>query len=108
MRTLWIIPVALIIAMRYQLSKAKIKIPWFIGLFVLAMLANTYLIQDSDITTVFFRVGEAGLRLTLYLIGSGLSLQVLRAVGLMPFLQGFLLWIVVSVTALLAVMNLTA
>ncbi|MGY0037359.1 YeiH family protein [Pedobacter sp. NJ-S-72] len=42
-RALWIIPVAFGTAFLFKTDQKKIKIPYFIGLFVLAMLANTYL-----------------------------------------------------------------
>jgi uncharacterized membrane protein YadS len=50
-------------------------------------------------------VAKAGLRLTLFFIGSGLSIQVLRHVGVKPFVQGIILWLAISITALWAVMN---
>lgn len=41
-RALWIIPVALITAVVFKNKKSKVKIPYFIGLFILAMICNTY------------------------------------------------------------------
>jgi len=41
-----------------------------------------------------------GLTVTLYLIGTGLSMKTLREVGVRPFLQGILLWILVAVGSL--------
>lgn len=104
-RTLWIIPVALIIALRYKISHTSIKIPWFIALFVVAMLINTYWLHTSEVSGIIVKTAKAGLRLTLFFIGSGLSMQVLRSVGVKPFIQGVFLWIVISLTALWAVMN---
>jgi uncharacterized membrane protein YadS len=42
---------------------------------------------------------------TLFLIGSGLSLATIKQVGHRPLLQGVLLWIVVSVTSLLLIQH---
>jgi uncharacterized membrane protein YadS len=46
------------------------------------------------------RLGITGLTVTLYLIGTGLSLKTLRQVGVRPLLQGILLWIVVATGSL--------
>ena len=42
-RALWIIPLALVTMFIFRDKKSKISIPWFIFIFVLAMIANTYL-----------------------------------------------------------------
>ena len=42
-RALWIIPVAFLSTFIFKNKNSKIKIPYFIGLFVLAMIANTYI-----------------------------------------------------------------
>jgi uncharacterized integral membrane protein (TIGR00698 family) len=104
-RTLWIIPVAFIIALIYKSSHRDIKIPWFIGLFVATMIVNTYWMQGNEVSVNIVKVSKAGLRLTLFFIGSGLSKKVLRHVGVKPFVQGFILWVAISLTALWAVMN---
>ena len=51
-------------------------------------------------------VAKAGLTVTLFLIGCGLSRRALQSVGWKPMLQGILLWLAVSVGALCAVMAL--
>jgi uncharacterized integral membrane protein (TIGR00698 family) len=105
-RALWIIPVTFIAAGFFKNRSKKIKIPYFIGLFILAMLANTYIQYVSAISSYIIIIAKAGLTLTLFLIGAGLSRVVLVAVGFKPFLQGVVLWIVISATALYTVMHL--
>ena len=104
-RALWIIPVAVLAALFFKTGKQKIKIPWFIGAFVLAMLINTYLPMPV-LSHVLAQTSKTGLTLTLFLIGSGLSRQVLRNTGVRPLMQGTLLWVAISAVALWAVMNL--
>jgi uncharacterized integral membrane protein (TIGR00698 family) len=104
-RALWIIPVAMLAALFFRTGKQKIKIPWFIGAFVLAMLINTYL-PLPVVSHVLTQASKIGLTLTLFLIGSGLSGQVLRNTGVRPLLQGILLWVAISTFALWAVMRL--
>ncbi len=104
-RALWIIPVAVLAALFFKTGKQKIKIPWFIGAFVLAMLINTYLPMPA-LSHTLVQTSKTGLTLTLFLIGSGLSGQVLKNTGVRPLLQGAILWIAISTAALWAVMNL--
>lgn len=104
-RALWIIPLSLGTALVFRSSSGKIKIPWFIGYFIIAMILNTYLPGIDLISAYLVAAAKTGLTLTLFLIGSGLSLRVLKAVGFRPLLQSIVLWIVISSAALWAVMN---
>ncbi|SDD95462.1 conserved hypothetical integral membrane protein [Mucilaginibacter pineti] len=105
-RALWIIPVAFIASFAFKNKSKKIGIPYFIGLFILAMVANTYIPAVAMVSPYFIIIAKAGLTLTLFLIGAGLSRAVLTSVGFRPFLQGVLLWVGISVTALYAVIHL--
>lgn len=104
-RALWIIPVSLGMAVAFKSGKGKVKIPWFIALFILAMLFNTYVPSISIITPYLVYLSKAGLTLTLFLIGAGLSYHILKSVGIRPLLQGTILWIAISIAALYAVMT---
>lgn len=105
-RALWIIPVAFMATFIFKNnSDKKISIPYFIGLFVLAIIANTYIAAITAISPYLIDIAKAGLTLTLFLIGAGLSRKVLFSVGFKPFLQGVTLWITISVAALYAVMH---
>jgi uncharacterized integral membrane protein (TIGR00698 family) len=103
-RALWIIPVAFLFSFLFKHKESKVKIPWFIALFVLAMVANTYIPGAGRYTGYLVYVAKAGLTLTLFLIGCGLSRKTLRSVGIKPLLQGVVLWVGISVAALWAVM----
>ncbi|MDF5722917.1 MAG: hypothetical protein PUP91_21070 [Rhizonema sp. PD37] len=48
----------------------KPQIPWFIGLFLLASVARTFLSQLETWSPVVTPISEAGLTLTLFLIGA--------------------------------------
>jgi uncharacterized integral membrane protein (TIGR00698 family) len=105
-RALWIIPVALVTAMifsRRNGKKAKIAIPWFIGLFVLAAVARSYLPLGAATFTKMSALGKSGLTVVLFLIGTGLSRETIRRVGVRPMLQGIALWVVVATVSLLAI-----
>ncbi len=97
-RALWIVPVALATAV-VKGAKAKIRWPWFIAFFCLAAVCNTYL-PDPPVYGVLTRAAKIGLTMTLYLIGSGISVATLKEVGHRPLLQGVALWLLVSVASL--------
>ena len=105
-RALWIVPIAFFSSLLFKARDTKIKIPYFIGGFVLAILLNTYLpfLQPFDHSIVF--LAKTGLTLTLFLIGSGLSKETLASVGFKPVLQGVILWSVISVSSLLVILHL--
>ena len=86
-------------------GKAKIKIPWFIGFFILAILFNTW-VPVPALSHVFVGAAHMGLTLTLFLIGSGLSQQVLRNTGVKPLLQGVIVWMLIGGGTLWAVLVL--
>lgn len=98
-RALWIVPVSLGTA-AIRKSKARIQWPWFILLFCLAAVANTYIHVFQPAYVQLKHLGVIGLTVTLFLIGTGLSVKTLREVGVRPLLQGVLLWIVVAVGSL--------
>jgi uncharacterized integral membrane protein (TIGR00698 family) len=103
-RALWIIPVALITAVVFKNKASNIKIPYFIGLFVLAMVCNTYFSSVSIIAPYLVTVAKAGLTITLFLIGAGLNRSVLKSVGMFPLLQGIILWVSIAIGTLLAIL----
>ncbi len=111
-RALWIIPISLATAY-FQKSTGKIKIPWFIFYFMLAILISTYLprylpflnnkLGGSTLFEYAFMFGRKGLVITLFLIGSGLSLKTIRQVGWRPILQGVLLWAIIGSISLIVI-----
>jgi uncharacterized integral membrane protein (TIGR00698 family) len=98
-RALWIVPVALATAV-VKGAKAKIQWPWFIAFFCLAAVCNSYLPAGAPVYGSLTRLAKIGLTVTLYLIGSGISIATLKEVGHRPLLQGVVLWLLVSVTSL--------
>ncbi|HLW88323.1 MAG TPA: putative sulfate exporter family transporter [Terriglobales bacterium] len=98
-RALWIVPVALATAV-LKGAKAKIQWPWFIGFFCLAAVCNTYLSAGAPVYAPLVKLAKIGLTVTLYLIGSGISVVTLKEVGHRPLLQGVTLWLLVSFVSL--------
>ncbi|SHI32881.1 conserved hypothetical integral membrane protein [Arenibacter nanhaiticus] len=104
-RALWIIPLAFLSTYVFKNKGGNIKIPYFIGLFVLAMMANTYIPFVQEYSHYLTSIAKAGLTLTLFLIGCGLNRNVLSAVGYKPLLQGIVLWVLIAAGALWAIMS---
>jgi uncharacterized integral membrane protein (TIGR00698 family) len=98
-RALWIVPLSLGTA-ALKKSKARIHWPWFILFFCLAAVAKTYFHPLQPAYPLLDRLGVLGLTVTLYLIGTGLSMRTIRQVGARPLLQGILLWGVVAIGSL--------
>lgn len=99
-RALWIIPVSLFSMFWFKNQTSKIKIPWFIGLFVLAILLNSYFPVLNPFTPVVTQIAKAGLTLTLFLIGSTLTLKTLKTIGSKPLLFAVILWSIISIGSL--------
>jgi uncharacterized integral membrane protein (TIGR00698 family) len=98
-RALWIVPLSVGTAV-VRGAKAKIRWPWFIGLFCLAAVCNTYLPAGAHTYAIAVKAAKIGLTATLFLIGSGISVATVKNVGLRPLLQGILLWLLVLVGSL--------
>ena len=105
-RALWIIPVSFIMALAFKSSKNKIKIPWFIFFFVVAMFLNTFLPQIHQLDQMIVFAAKRGLTLTLFLIGAGLTRNALKTVSLRPMVLGVLLWVMISVSSLIVIINM--
>lgn len=102
-RALWIIPLAIASSFIFCSQGRKISIPWFILLFVVAMVLNTFLPIPEALTGGIVMVSRKILCMTLFLIGSGLSVVSIKKVGVKPLGLGVLLWFIISVVTLLVV-----
>jgi len=108
-RALWIIPLAFVTMFIFRDKKgSKVSIPWFIFLFVLAMVINTYCGVNESVSSVIVYIAKKALVVTLFFIGAGLSIGMIKKVGVRPLLLAILLWIVIGVTSFLVVMNTIA
>lgn len=103
-RALWIIPVSLLSVLLFRSKSKKISIPWFIFLFVAAMLVNSY-IDLAPINMWIYQLSKSMLVVTLFLIGSSISVSAIKKTGLKPILLGVILWIIISIISLVAITN---
>jgi uncharacterized integral membrane protein (TIGR00698 family) len=114
-RALWIIPLAFFTMWYFRKDlkngegKAKVSIPWFILLFVVAMIIFTYTPDSamsvmSPIYSAIVVIAKKALVAVLFAIGASLSLKVIKQVGIKPLIQAVTLWVVIGVSSLLVVM----
>lgn len=105
-RALWIIPISVLSMVLFKSKNGKVKIPWFIFLFMIAILINSYMKLPLSLTSSITLLSQRLLVVTLFLIGSTLSLKDIKETGKKPFLLGILLWAFVSVSSLYIILKL--
>lgn len=104
-RALWIIPLALVTMFIFRDKTARISIPWFIFIFVLAMVVNTYVPLPEWFVSIMVWIAKRGMVVTLFLIGASLSLSSIKSVGIRPLVQAVALWVVISLVSLFVVLE---
>lgn len=103
-RAMWIIPYTAIAGVFWK-SEERASIPLFIVGFVLAALINSQFPEYEFLWQLLSTSAKEILIMTLFLIGSGMSLTTLKQVGPKPFLMAIILWIIVSSLMLLMILD---
>ncbi len=100
-RALWIIPLSIFIAfVQKDKTSGKAKIPWFIGLFVLAILVAYQFPNWHNTFNHFHWLGKKGMVIALFLIGSNISIKEAKQAGIRSFLLGIILWLLIGSVSL--------
>lgn len=107
-RALWIIPLAFVTMFIFRDKSGKVSIPWFIFIFVGAMLVNTYVALPAWFVESMVWIAKRGMVVTLFMIGASLSVSMIKSVGVKPLVLAVLLWIIISVSSLFVVTNTVA
>jgi uncharacterized integral membrane protein (TIGR00698 family) len=102
-RAIWIAP-SVLVASSLTHSRAKTGIPLFIIGFIAAAAVRGLLPDLLPAWQVLAAIARQGLVVTLFLVGTGLTREVLLRVGVRPLLQGLMLWVTVS-AAMLALIS---
>ena len=100
-RTLWIIPLSFLVMFlnrKENQGKGKIKIPWFILYFIIAILIAGFIPVLQPAYSVLSYIGKRGMVLALFMIGSGFNFSELKKVGIKTFILGLVLWVIISVS----------
>jgi uncharacterized integral membrane protein (TIGR00698 family) len=99
-RALWIIPMVLLTSLVFKRQGSPWAFPYFILFFLLASVANSYIQLPLKYTHAIVTAAKMGFSLTLFLIGTGISLKAIKRVGARPMLQAVVLWVIIMVSSL--------
>ena len=115
-RALWIVPVSFVIGFFWNqnhpqdhpqeasLPRPPAKRPWFILGFLAAAALVTFIPELRPLGEQVSWISKRTLVLTLFLIGCGITQATLRTVGLKPFFQGILLWVLVTTATFISIL----
>ena len=104
-RALWIIPLAFATMFICRDKTGKVSIPWFIFIFVLAMIVNTYVPLPEAFTATMVWIAKRGMVVTLFMIGASLTIKMIKSVGIKPLMLAVALWVIISVSSLFVVLR---
>jgi uncharacterized integral membrane protein (TIGR00698 family) len=108
-RALWIVPVALALGAWFRrrdgnpAERGTLQIPWFIGGFIALSALFTFVPAVHPAAPVITAGARAGLTLTLFLIGTGLTRSAIAAVGVHPLVHALIVWVVIGGGTLAAI-----
>ena len=111
-RALWIVPVTLAVqalaawrrgSVETLGAPAKARRPWFILGFLAMAALVTFVPVLATPGAWLAAAARRSLVLTLFLLGTGISRDALRRIGVRPLVQGVVLWFIVASTTLLLV-----
>ena len=103
-RALFIIPLSISTAW-IKKSQKRTKFPLFILGFICAIILRTIFPQFMPLWTGVSFIAQQGLVITLFLIGSGLTMNLIKNAGFRPLVLGVILWTLTSVLSLIAILN---
>lgn len=104
-RTLWIIPLSIFSMCYFKTKGEKIKIPYFIILFIVAIFINSYHILPATVTSTIVLIAKRLLIITLFLVGSTISIADLKSFGIKPLILATTLWLFISIFSLIYILN---
>ena len=103
-RTLWLIPLVLIVSFRERSEGAKVRLPGFILLFLLASIAGSTLPMPEFIPSTAAALSKALLVIALFFIGTEISRSTLGNLKGKVLVQALALWgIVVPATLFMVI-----
>lgn len=100
-RTLWIIPLCVFSMFLFKTKNEKIRVPYFILLFVGAIFINSYHLVPAPATQAIVWFSKNLLVVTLFLIGSSVSMSDLKEMGTKPVILALSLWVFIAVFSLI-------
>ncbi len=102
-RTLWLIPLIILINFIYKNNESKSKYPKFVFFFVLAVLINSYSQMSIQLELLLRDISKIFLITGLFCIGTQTSSIDFKSLSFKPFIFGLTLWLIALPTAYLIV-----
>ena len=103
-RTLWLIPVAFAVSLIYREKEAKLRVPLFVLLFVLAALISSLIDLHADVLQLVATVSKTLLVIALLMIGLEIDRATLKQMSWRSVLFGITLWGMVAPAAYVLIM----
>ena len=103
-RTLWLIPLILLLSYKYQdKSSTKFQLPFFVIFFIIAIAIGSFIDLNSETLNFIKLISQSFLLLGLFCIGSQIDKKVLSNISLKPLQLVLILWIIVIPSSYLLV-----
>jgi uncharacterized integral membrane protein (TIGR00698 family) len=103
-RTLWLIPLAFVVSLSYRSSEARLRVPGFILLFILAAALGSFVPLGEELLAAVSTVSKILLVVALGMIGLEIDRTTLSQVSWRSVGLGVGLWVVVAPAALALVL----
>ena len=95
-RTLWLIPLILLLSYKYQdKSSTKFQLPFFVLFFIIAIAIGSFIDLNSETLNFIKLISQYFLLLGLFCIGSQIDKKVLSNISVKPLQLVLILWIIV-------------
>ncbi len=91
-RTLWIVPLSLFSMFVFKTNANTIRLPYFILLFIVAIFISDFELFPLELSTIIVLVSKKLLVVTLFLVGTSISVKDMRDMGYKPFVMALILW----------------
>jgi len=104
-KVIFIVPLVFLGSFLYKENERKIPFPYFIIFFIIAMFINSKF-PDYTVFSFIKELGKKGLQISLFLIGSTLSIKEIIGIGIKPLIHGTLLWLIISISSLFVILLL--
>lgn len=97
-RTLWIIPIVLVLTRVYHQENSKLPIPLFILGFIFASIFST--IVNNELITGLNIIGKVLLPMALFMVGYAIKIKDIKSLGARSILFALILWTISIATGL--------
>ena len=95
-RTLWLIPLILLLSYKYQdKSSTKFQLHFFVIFFIIAIAIGSFIDLNSETLNFIKLISQSFLLLGLFCIGSQIDKKVLSNISVKPLQLALILWIIV-------------